>query len=260
MKFLEELDLEEGRTLTMDCPVCKGKKKFTATRVEDAILYNCFRNSCTVKGRRKVGRTVYDIKKKMNGDSVPKKVIDFELPEYFSRDLTACDDFIKVWDLSGIKLYYDVKNDRVVFPIYREGKLIDAIGRALFRTDAPKWYKYGQNCSYYAHTVFSSDPLTAVVVEDVISAVTVANYFNVTGFGILGTSLQQEHLYTLSDFDRVVIALDPDASKKSLQHAKDLANYVSDVRVLKLTDDLKYKNLEDFNKLKEVLNDNRTQV
>ena len=50
MKFLEELDLEEGKTLTMDCPVCKGKKKFTATRVEDAILYNCFRNSCMVKG------------------------------------------------------------------------------------------------------------------------------------------------------------------------------------------------------------------
>ena len=54
MKFLEELDLEEGRTLTTDCPVCKGKKKFTATRVDDMILYNCFRNSCTVKGVKKV--------------------------------------------------------------------------------------------------------------------------------------------------------------------------------------------------------------
>ena len=53
MKFLEELDLEEGKTLTMDCPVCKGKKKFTATRVDNVILYNCFRNSCTsrVKGK-----------------------------------------------------------------------------------------------------------------------------------------------------------------------------------------------------------------
>ena len=54
----------------------------------------------------------------------------------------------------------------------------------------------------------------------------------------------------------MVIALDPDASKKSLEHAKDLSNYVSDVRVLKLTDDLKYKNIEDFKKLEEVLNDN----
>ena len=96
---------------------------------------------------------------------------------------------------------------------------------------------------------------TAVLVEDVISAITVANYFPVTGFGILGTSLQQEHLYALSDFDRVVVALDPDASKKALEHAKDLNSYVKEVRVLKLKDDLKYKSLEDFNKLQEVLND-----
>ena len=254
MKFLEELDLEEGRTLTMDCPVCKGKKKFTATRVEDAILYNCFRNSCTVKGRRKVGRTVYDIKKKMNGDSVPKKVIDFELPEYFSRDLTACDDFIKVWELSGIKLYYDVKYDRVVFAIMSKGKIIDAIGRSLNTDSFPKWYKYGNNMSYYAYRGDGVNRDVAVVVEDVISAITVGSHFPVIGFGLLGTALQQEHLYALSNFDRVVIALDPDASKKSLEHAKDLSNYVSDVRVLKLTDDLKYKNIEDFKKLEEILN------
>jgi len=123
----------------------------------------------------------------------------------------------------------------------------------LFDNTAPKWYKYGKNCSYYAHTLHIADVFTAVLVEDVISAVTVANYFPVTGFGILGTSLQQEHLYALSDFDRVVVALDPDASKKSLEHAKELNSYVKQVRVLKLTDDLKYKNINDFTKLKEVL-------
>lgn len=255
MKFLEELDLEEGKTLTMDCPVCKGKKKFTATRVDNVILYNCFRNSCTVKGKRQVGRTVESIKRKMNGHSIPEKIVDFEMPEYFSRDLTACEDFIHRWGLSDLKLYYDVKDDRVVFPIHKNGRVVDAIGRSLFNNTAPKWYKYGKNCSYYAHTLHISDVFTAVLVEDVISAITVANYFPVTGFGILGTSLQQEHLYALSDFDRVVVALDPDASKKALEHAKDLNSYVKEVRVLKLKDDLKYKSLEDFNKLQEVLND-----
>ena len=85
MKFLEELDLEEGKTLTIDCPVCKGKKKFTATRVDDMILYNCYRNSCTVKGVKKVGRTVEGIRKKMNGQSVVKRVSEFAIPEYFSK-------------------------------------------------------------------------------------------------------------------------------------------------------------------------------
>ena len=253
MKFLEELDLEEGKTLTMDCPVCKGKKKFTATRVDDVILYNCFRNSCTVKGVRKAGRTVESIRKKMNGQSVVRKAEEFEVPEYFSHDLTDCDEFIMRWDLFNIQLFHDVKNDRVVFPITRKGKIIDAIGRSLNVNSFPKWYKYGNNMSYYAYRGDGVDRNTAVVVEDVISAIAVGSHFPVIGFGLLGTALQQEHLYILSNFDRVVVALDPDASKKSLEHAKELNNYVKQVRVLKLTDDLKYKNINDFTKLKEVL-------
>tara|TARA_R100001591_G_C4346644_1_gene182111 strand:+ start:466 stop:1233 length:768 start_codon:yes stop_codon:yes gene_type:complete len=254
MKFLEELDLEEGKTLTTDCPVCKGKKKFTATRVDDVILYNCFRNSCTVRGVKKVARTVESIRKKMNGQSVVKKVVEFEVPEYFSNDLTECDEFIMRWNLFSIRLFHDVKNDRVVFPMMLKGKIIDAIGRSLNPDSFPKWYKYGNSMSYYAYRGDGVDRNVAVVVEDVISAIAVGSYFPVIGFSLLGTALQQEHLYVLSNFDRVVVALDPDASKKSLEHAKELSNYVSDVKVLKLTDDLKYKNLEDFKKLEEILN------
>ena len=254
MKFLEELDLEESKTLTIDCPVCKGKKKFTATRVDDIILYNCFRNSCAVKGVIKVGRTVESIRKKMNGQSVVRKAEEFEVPEYFSHDLTDCDEVIMRWDLFNIQLFHDVKNDRVVFPIMRKGKIIDAIGRSLNVNSFPKWYKYGNNMSYYAYRGDGVDRNTAVVVEDVISAIAVGSHFPVIGFGLLGTALQQEHLYILSNFDRVVVALDPDASQKALQHAKDLNNYVNEVKVMKLVDDLKYKNLNDFKKLEEVLN------
>jgi len=132
--------------------------------------------------------------------------------------------------------------------------VVGAVGRAL-SDSTPKWYKYGTNSTYYSHTKAEDRVLTAVIVEDVLSAITVANYFPVTGFGLLGTSLQQEHIHTLSDFDRVVVALDPDASQKALQHAKDLNNYVNEVKVIKLVDDLKYKNLDDFTKLKELLND-----
>ena len=253
MKFLEELDLEEGKTLTIDCPVCKGKKKFTATRVDDMILYNCFRNSCTVKGIKKVGRTLEGIRKKMNGQSVVKKVSEFAVPEYFSNDLTECDEFIMQWRLENIQLFHDVKDNRVVFPIVHRGKVIDAIGRSLNPKSLPKWYKYGNNMSYFAYRRDKVDRKVAVVVEDVLSAIAVGSHFPVIGFGLLGTSLQQEHLYILSRFDRVVVALDPDASKKSLEHAKELSNYVEETKVLRLVDDLKYRNLEDFNKLKELL-------
>ena len=255
MKFLENIELADGETLTMNCPVCKGIKKFTITKVDRVLLYNCYRNSCTVKGAKKVDRTADDIKRKMNGHSIKSEPLEFKIPEYFSRDLDECDDFIMKWNLSSVDLYHDVKNNRVVFPIKKKGRVVDAIGRALDKNVVPKWYKYGSHASHYSHTVQRLPVSTAVLVEDVLSAITVATYFPVTGFGILGTALLQEHIYLLSNFDRVVVALDPDALQKTLQHSKELTNYVKSVRVLRLTDDLKYKNLEDFNKLREMLNE-----
>jgi len=39
---------------------------------------------------------------------------------------------------------------------------------------------------------------------------------------------------------------------KSIEFARELQSYVDDVRVIKLTDDLKYRNPEDFDKLTNV--------
>lgn len=254
MRFLDDIELADGETLTMNCPVCKGIKKFTITKMDRVLLYNCYRNSCTVKGARKVDRTAEDIKRKMNGHTIKVEASEFKIPEYFSSDLDECDDFIMRWNLASMNLFHDVKNNRVVFPIMKKRKVIDAVGRALDKNVLPKWYKYGNYATHFSHTVQRSKISTAVLVEDAISAITVANYFPVTGFGLLGTSLLQEHIYILSTFDRVVVALDPDALQKTLQHSKELTNYVKDVKVLRLTDDLKYKNVNDFNKLRELLN------
>ena len=46
----------------------------------------------------------------------------------------------------------------------------------------------------------------------------------------------------LSRFDRVIVALDPDALPKTLQIAGKLRSVIPDVRVLRLSDDLKYGN------------------
>jgi len=53
----------------------------------------------------------------------------------------------------------------------------------------------------------------------------------------------------LSQFSTIIVALDPDALPKSLKFAKELRTYCSDVRVLKLTDDLKYSNPDDISNL-----------
>jgi hypothetical protein len=51
-----------------------------------------------------------------------------------------------------------------------------------------------------------------------------------------------------------IIALDPDALPKTLQMAKELRGHVNDVRVLKLTDDLKYRNPTDMENLHGIIN------
>ena len=83
----------------------------------------------------------------------------------------------------------------------------------------------------------------------------VVGYGNFVGVALLGTSLQESHKRYLAQFSTAVIALDPDALPKTLQMAKELRGYVNDVRVLRLTDDLKYRNPEDMEKLNGIITD-----
>jgi hypothetical protein len=66
---------------------------------------------------------------------------------------------------------------------------------------------------------------------------------------VLGTSLSEVHKKYLSQFETVIIALDPDALPKTLQFAKELRGYVNNVKVLRLIDDLKYRNPTDIKNL-----------
>ena len=88
----------------------------------------------------------------------------------------------------------------------------------------------------------------AVVVEDCVSAAVVGGK-SFVGVALLGTSLQESHKGYLAQFSTAVIALDPDALPKTMVMAKELRGHVNDVRVLRLTDDLKYRNPEDMEKL-----------
>jgi hypothetical protein len=85
----------------------------------------------------------------------------------------------------------------------------------------------------------------AVVVEDCVSAAIIGSDVFV-GVAVLGTSLTEIHKKYISQFSTAIIALDPDALPKTLSFAKELRGHVNDVRVLKLTDDLKYRNKIDF--------------
>ena len=242
--IIEDIQLSVGETKRMNCPNCNGYKTFTVTNNAGAILWNCYKVTCNIKGKSRVRLTVDDIR---NTNKVvqerkfvlPEYIIPMEkkhLPKYF-------------YDIDTSNILHDVKENRVVFPIRHDGELVDAIGKAEKRL--PKWKRYGKSNMPYVS--WSSLTQTCVLVEDCFSAC-VAQQYGVTGVAILGTSLTETHKQFLSSkMSRVIVALDPDALQRNLQIAKELRSYIIEVKVLRLTDDLKYRKTIDINKLQELV-------
>ena len=230
-------------TRRLNCPVCNSYKTFTATNNMVSLVWNCYKISCSLSGTARVRLSVDDIK----SVSARKEVTTddtFEMPEYIvpHNNRNNLVSFCERWKLDAdeLNLQYDVKDDRVVFPIEHNGKLVDATGRSLGKL-LPKWKRYGNNPLPYTYGCGK----VALVVEDCVSAC-VSNSNIHTGVAILGTSLSEDHKKYLSQFSTAIVALDPDALPKILQFARELRAYTPDVRVLRLKDDLKYRNEEDI--------------
>jgi len=244
--IVSELDIPNGHTHRMNCPSCNGTKTFTVTNNMGKLIWNCYKVSCGVSGGTRVHLTVDDIRRGFTGaeDFADEK---FELPTYIvpHRGKRAVVKWCAEWGIHEDEhgLMYDVKEDRVVFPVVHDGKLVDATGRSLSKR-IPKWKRYGNSGLPYT----SGCGKVAVVVEDCVSA-TVVGYGSFVGVALLGTSLQESHKRYLSQFSTAIIALDPDALPKTLHMMKELRGHVSDVRVLRLVDDIKYRNPTDMEKL-----------
>ncbi len=244
--IVSDLDIPNGHTHRMNCPSCNGTKTFTVTNNMGKLIWNCYKVSCGVSGGTRVHLTVDDIRRGFTGaeDFADEK---FELPTYIvpHRGKRAVVKWCAEWGIHEDEhgLMYDVKEDRVVFPVVHDGKLVDATGRSLSKR-IPKWKRYGNSGLPYV----SGHGKVAVVVEDCVSA-TVVGYGSFVGVALLGTSLQESHKRYLSQFSTAIIALDPDALPKTLHMMKELRGHVSDVRVLRLVDDIKYRNPTDMEKL-----------
>ncbi len=244
--IVSDLDIPNGHTHRMNCPSCNGTKTFTVTNNMGKLIWNCYKVSCGVSGGTRVHLTVDDIRRGFTGaeDFADEK---FELPTYIvpHRNKRAVVKWCAEWGIHEDEhgLMYDVKEDRVVFPVVHDGKLVDATGRSLSKR-IPKWKRYGNSGLPYV----SGRGKVAVVVEDCVSA-TVVGYGSFVGVALLGTSLQESHKRYLSQFSTAIIALDPDALPKTLHMMKELRGHVSDVRVLRLVDDIKYRNPTDMEKL-----------
>lgn len=258
LRFLESLNLKDNSTIRIDCPSCRSKNTFTVYNDMGTYVYNCFKLSCKYTGAYSVGMTAAEIKDRINKkkSNTIKELQPLVYPVYVVDPLpehTKLHNFIERWDLQGEGLMYDVKDRRAVFPIMYKGRLLDAVGRALDGA-IPKWYRYSGNAEFFTKRV-SPDANTAVIVEDVISAIKVAHYApSAVGFAILGTSIGVSIMQQLSDYDKVIVALDPDAAAKTLQYKREIELWTGlPTTALRLDDDIKYGLESDIFKLKEMM-------
>ena len=248
--IVSDMDVPVGTTKRVACPNC-GEKTFTVTNNMGSLVWNCYRASCGIKGGTRVRMSADDIRAGFTGADDFAKQDTFKLPDYIvphNHDIAEIAMELYGLDAKALGLMYDVKENRMVFPIVHDGKVVDATGRSLSKR-LPKWRRYGKSGLPYV----SGRGKVAVVVEDCLSAA-VVGYGTFVGVALLGTSLQETHKGYLSQFSTAIIALDPDALPKTLQMAKELRGHVNDVRVLKLTDDLKYRNPTDMENLHGIIN------
>lgn len=252
-------EFAEGVTLNMpryrgNCPFCGGKNTFSATLEAGTLKYYCYKLGCDVRGTFDTDMTASEVKKILRPAPVkPDKEPDtMEIPQYVVQPRTEHDlfhKFVSRWRIDPEGLYYDVSQERIVFPIKYKGRIIDAVGRAL-GSKQPKWYRYTGESDYF--TVGTGR--VVIVVEDVVSALIAHKELpNVTAMAILGTSMNPKHFEKLSEYGLVIIALDPDALNKTIEYRRDIYLWTGlPTYAISLMDDIKYRNEEDLEALRKV--------
>ena len=241
-EYVESLGLTHGTSRRLDCPECGKKGTFSVTYDNGQYLWNCFHASCDTKGRTSTRITadnadimLSNLRKKHGEQTAGCPEVPFEKPKAWSRVIPPRGmEYVDSVNTSGRydDIYYDIRHERLVYAIRdKDGRLVDGAGRTM--TGArPKWYRYGNYRGGFR--IGTSD--TAFVVEDIPSAISISDW--VTGYALLGTSLRDEHIQDLSRFERVVIALDKDATDKALTMMRAL-NTLVPTGILMLDKDLK---------------------
>jgi hypothetical protein len=262
-QFVTDLGLKESDRYRGDCPECRGKNTFTATNILGDIKYNCFKLGCTVGGIHGTDMTAAEIHRRLEEQqlqraytNIKKEKDTMEIPEYVvtpKASHTKYQRYIKRWGIAIGHTMYDVKDERVVFPIKHDGRIVDAVGRAVGKKQHPKWYRYTGEADYYT----IGEAKTLLIVEDVVSAIVAFQEIPyVTAMAILGTSLSPKHMEKIGEYDKVIIALDPDAIGKTVEYRREIELWTGNKTVaMNLIDDIKYREYEDMDKLKELVNE-----
>ena len=225
--YVEGLSIAPEGRLRMDCPACGKKNTFSVSDTGGERLWYCFHADCNARGRTgfrvRKDAPYHPLLKKIQSVREPDVDQAFELPETFvaiSRE-PAAESYVKrvsAYDayLAGrVDIRYDFRMNRVVYLIKDGRNTVDAAGRSLANIK-PKWWRYGKSGNPFV----CGASRIGVILEDCASACSVSNILS--GIALLGTNLQDSHLPFLRRYDRLLVALDKDATQKAFQLVRQL--------------------------------------
>lgn len=247
LSIIEKINLREGEHKTLDCPFCGGRRKFTIDKIDGVLVWNCFRASCAVRGSYRGRRDMTAIKNYLSGKAAvrPAKRLN-KLPELTTsvlKHVPALEylhsvNSLEAFEKGYIKIRYAPADNRVVFYTNDE---TGAVGRALDKR-LPKWWNYGD----ISKGIHVGSGTHGVLVEDVASACSVSRLDGVVGIAMLGTNLTSGIRTALSNYHRITLVLDNDASRKAVSLTRKY-NCISNVRLT--VEDLKWLDTDQIKKI-----------
>ncbi len=247
MTLIDAIDIEMGETKRITCPFCNGKSTFTISKMEDGvILYNCYRATCYVRGKKQGQYYASDIKKKL--DKKEDKGYNYISDKHFTaitsspraikwlRDRHSLEAIVH----NRIDIKWDERRKSIFFPIKEYGEIIDGVDTPL---NKKQWRRRGNSNKglivphygeYSEHQIYT--PRVGLV-EDAPSACNVSNIMDACA--MLGVHLTEEMLLDIfNNWDQAIIMLDPDAQNAALKIKGQLTPFV-DTHILRLSDDPK---------------------
>lgn len=260
-KLISDLlgNAEKGR---FDCPICGKRNTLSVSRQGGVLLYHCFVSSCELHGKVETGLPSPEYLEKL---LTAKKEAPFHIPEYFQHPYSAdaAVDFIVYYALDKLmvdrrlSLRYDPREHRLVFLIpalASQGEdtsqqwPVDAVGRTLNKSYIDrKWKMYGTGEHPYVIQTKAERTETLLLVEDAVSAA--KSSYSCDTCALLGTNITYHHIPIITRYDRVVLALDEDATTKAVKYLDILSGLTKSARVVMLQRDLKEEPVEDIAKI-----------
>jgi hypothetical protein len=218
---LAALELSQEQTKRIRCPKCKGPDKTLAvTKKLGFLLFNCYRASCSAKGRIDIGCQGPAVAPKSKAKPLPYTPPLYPLTTKQLEHLQASYGLLAN-ELVGAR--YNPRRGSVVYPIRdNTGVQIGVVDRS-YNNTKPKalthFFDTDQRCTaalHFPQPVYDTDSLC--IVEDITSAIRLSRFRPTAA--LLGSHLSIANAAYLSTLTpELVFVLDPDARDKAIKLA-----------------------------------------